>query len=130
MENIPFKSVRVLQWFAVLFKKIMKKFELILSFVFGVALLGCSDDIVEDNPGLNEPPVDEEDDSKEIQAPEGYELIWADEFDEPGQPNEEFWSFENGFVRNEELQWYQAENAEIENGLLTIEGRRERVKNL
>jgi beta-glucanase (GH16 family) len=107
----------------------MKKFGLVLSFVLGFTLLGCSDDIEEDNPGLNEPPVEEEDDSKDIQVPDGYELEWADEFDEPGQPNAEFWSFENGFVRNEELQWYQSENAEIDNGLLTIEARRERIKN-
>ncbi|MFO7852742.1 MAG: glycoside hydrolase family 16 protein [Bacteroidota bacterium] len=73
--------------------------------------------------------VKQKGESKDIKAPEGYKLVWADEFDEPGLPNAEFWSFENGFVRNEELQWYQSENAEIENGLLTIEGRRERVKN-
>jgi beta-glucanase (GH16 family) len=107
----------------------MIKFGLVLSFVFWFVFIGCSDEIEKDSPDIIEPPVVEEDDSDEIQVPEGYELIWADEFDEPGQPNAEFWSFENGFVRNEELQWYQPENAEIENGILTIEGRRESVKN-
>ena len=31
------------------------------------------------------------------------------------------WRFEKGFVRNQELQWYQEENAWCENGLLIIE---------
>lgn len=64
-------------------------------------------------------------------APEypGYELIWADEFDREGAPDAEHWSFENGFVRNEEAQWYQPGNASVRAGFLIIEGRRERVAN-
>jgi len=59
----------------------------------------------------------------------GYELVWQEEFEGNGKPNEAFWSYEKGFVRNNELQYYQAENAEVSNGLLVIEGRREEVKN-
>lgn len=58
-----------------------------------------------------------------------YRLVWADEFDENGPPNPANWSFERGFVRNEELQWYQSENAFCENGHLVIEARREKLDN-
>ena len=61
--------------------------------------------------------------------PNGYKLLWADEFEEGNKPNPEFWSYENGFVRNEELQWYQSENAIIQNGNLRILGKKESVKN-
>jgi hypothetical protein len=40
-----------------------------------------------------------------------YQLTWADEFDQSGRPNPQNWTYENGFVRNEELQWYQPQNA-------------------
>ena len=59
----------------------------------------------------------------------GYELAWADEFDRDGAPDPKKWTYERGFVRNQELQWYQPENASISRGLLTIEARRERVAN-
>ena len=62
-------------------------------------------------------------------VPEGYKLIWADEFEDGTKPNPSFWSYENGFVRNEELQWYQAENANIQDGKLVISGKKESVKN-
>jgi len=60
---------------------------------------------------------------------EGYELVWSDEFDVDGRPNPEKWEYEKGFVRNRELQWYQPENAFVEDGKLIIEGRRERKAN-
>lgn len=62
-------------------------------------------------------------------AMEGYELVWHDEFNEGTKPDTSDWSYEHGFVRNEELQWYQSVNARIEEGRLIIEGRREQVKN-
>ena len=58
-----------------------------------------------------------------------YELVWADEFNEDGKPDPSDWTYEHGFVRNEELQWYQRGNAFVEDGLLVIEGRRERRSN-
>src|SRR5688572_29068041 len=60
---------------------------------------------------------------------DGYDLVWADEFNIDGPPNPENWAFERGFVRNEELQWYRRENARCEGGMLVIEARRERVEN-
>jgi len=62
-------------------------------------------------------------------VPAGYKMVWADEFDKAGPPDPCNWTYERGFVRNEELQWYQPQNARCENGLLIIEGRRERKLN-
>lgn len=59
----------------------------------------------------------------------GYALVWADEFNRDGEPDPKNWTYERGFVRNRELQWYQPANARVANGLLTIEARRERVVN-
>ena len=58
-----------------------------------------------------------------------YSLVWADEFDKDGAPDPANWTYERGFVRNEELQWYQPDNARVEHGMLVIEARRERIAN-
>ncbi len=63
------------------------------------------------------------------QENEGYRLVWSEEFNTPGVPDTTTWTFEKGFVRNDELQWYQQENAICEDGLLKIIGKRERVRN-
>lgn len=57
-----------------------------------------------------------------------YHLVWSDEFDEDGPPNESNWNFEEGFQRNREDQWYQKNNAYCKNGLLIIEARKEPQK--
>ncbi|HEV8548919.1 MAG TPA: glycoside hydrolase family 16 protein [Polyangiaceae bacterium] len=67
--------------------------------------------------------------SGDIEIPDGYTLVWHDEFDVDGAPDPKNWKFETGFVRNEEDQWYQKDNATVEGGLLVIEGRKEQVKN-
>ncbi len=54
-----------------------------------------------------------------------YMLVWSDEFNGNGSVNPADWSFENGFVRNEEVQWYQSQNATQQGGNLIIEGRKE-----
>jgi beta-glucanase (GH16 family) len=59
----------------------------------------------------------------------GYKLVWSDEFDSDGAPNPKNWDFEHGFVRNDEFQWYQKQNAACRDGLLVIEARRERITN-
>lgn len=56
-------------------------------------------------------------------------LLWSDEFDVDGSVDSTKWKFEEGFVRNEELQWYQEDNAIQENGYLVIEGRSEQRPN-
>lgn len=60
---------------------------------------------------------------------EEYKLVWADEFDKIGKPDPANWVYEQGFVRNRELQWYQPENASCKSGRLVIEGREERQRN-
>ena len=54
-----------------------------------------------------------------------YTLVWSDEFNGTGAVNSSNWTFENGFVRNEELQWYQSANTIQQDGNLVIEGRKE-----
>jgi beta-glucanase (GH16 family) len=61
--------------------------------------------------------------------PSGYTLVWSDEFTTTGAPDPNNWTFETGFVRNQELQWYQPQNARVEHGVLVIEARRERHAN-
>ncbi len=62
-------------------------------------------------------------------APAGYTLAWHDEFNNTGKPDSTNWTYEKGFVRNEELQWYQPDNATCKNGVLLIEGRKEKITN-
>ena len=59
-----------------------------------------------------------------------YQLVWSDEFEVDGKLKSQDWTFERGFIRNNELQWYQPENAFCENGKLIIEGRKENKPNL
>ncbi|HMI02075.1 MAG TPA: glycoside hydrolase family 16 protein [Pedobacter sp.] len=58
-----------------------------------------------------------------------YKLVWAEEFNKKDKPDPANWKFEQGFVRNQELQWYQTDNAWCENGVLIIEGRKETKAN-
>ncbi|MDQ6471574.1 glycoside hydrolase family 16 protein [Flavobacterium sp. LHD-80] len=58
-----------------------------------------------------------------------YKLVWSDEFSKNGVPNEKNWNYESGFVRNEENQWYQKENAYCKDGFLIIEAREENRAN-
>jgi beta-glucanase (GH16 family) len=59
----------------------------------------------------------------------GMTLVWNDEFNVDGKPDTACWRYETGFVRNQELQWYQKENAKCTGGVLLIEGRQDKVKN-
>ena len=61
-----------------------------------------------------------------IKKIDGYKLVWSDEFNKDGDLDKGNWRFENGFVRNEELQWYQPGNAWCENGELIIEAHKEK----
>ena len=63
------------------------------------------------------------------QLPSGYQLVWQEEFEKEGAVSDENWNFEKGFVRNNEMQWYQEANAGQKGGMLFIEGRREKVAN-
>ena len=62
-----------------------------------------------------------------VQAGE-WSLVWSDEFNYTGLPNQEKWDYERGFVRNRESQYYtkeRKENARVEDGCLVIEARKE-----
>lgn len=59
----------------------------------------------------------------------GYVLVWQDEFDQSGKVDSTKWNFEKGFVRNQELQWYQEDNAIVNDGYLVITGKREAIPN-
>jgi beta-glucanase (GH16 family) len=63
------------------------------------------------------------------EAKREWKLAWHDEFDRDGAPDPANWDFEHGFIRNQELQYYQAENATCRNGTLVIEARREHKPN-
>ena len=55
-----------------------------------------------------------------------WKLEWADEFNEGTAPNPSKWTYEKGYIRNNEAQYYtenRRENARIENGNLVIEAR-------
>ena len=61
---------------------------------------------------------------------DGMKLVWDDEFNGTGRPDETKWNFETGFQRNHEDQWYQKDNAYLDGkGALVIEGRKETVQN-
>lgn len=60
---------------------------------------------------------------------EKYKLVWNDEFLINGTPDEKNWNYETGFVRNQESQWYQKENAFCKDGFLIIEARNENRAN-
>lgn len=57
-----------------------------------------------------------------------WELVWEDNFDVAGLPNETIWDYEEGYIRNSEAQYYakkRLENARAENGSLVIEARKD-----
>lgn len=62
-------------------------------------------------------------------AQENYKLVWSDEFNRDGLLDSTVWNYENGFARNEELQWYQPDNAHCKGGCLIIEARKEKRLN-
>ncbi|MCX6997297.1 MAG: glycoside hydrolase family 16 protein [Kiritimatiellaeota bacterium] len=64
--------------------------------------------------------------------PAKWQLVWGDEFNYTGLPDPKKWDYEEGFVRNNEPQWYtrgRLENARVEHGTLIIAARQEPFKN-
>ena len=59
----------------------------------------------------------------------GLKLVFNEEFNYSGKPDTTIWSYELGFVRNNELQWYQTDNASCKDGRLLIEGRKTEFPN-
>jgi beta-glucanase (GH16 family) len=54
-----------------------------------------------------------------------WKKVWSDEFDGSGPIDSQRWTFEEGRVRNKEMQIYTRSNARRENGVLVIEARKE-----
>lgn len=67
--------------------------------------------------------------NKAAEAPEGYELVWADEFDVDGAPNDANWSYQlmrKGQVNNEEQEYVNSlDNAWVEDGILHVKAIKE-----
>lgn len=60
-----------------------------------------------------------------------WKLEWSDEFNKGTSPDPRYWTYEKGFLRNGEAQYYtedRRENARIENGKLVIEARKDHWK--
>lgn len=62
---------------------------------------------------------------------QGYKLIWSDEFNQPGKPDPTKWTYEYGFIANQEKQYYtdSLKNARVEDGHLIIEAHKDKVPN-
>lgn len=61
-----------------------------------------------------------------------WKLIWQDEFNYTGTPDTSKWSYEVGHIRNNEQQYYtyaRKENVWVNNGVLCITGRKEKISN-
>lgn len=60
----------------------------------------------------------------------GWELDWSDEFNYTGKPDSTKWTYEDGFIRNHEPQYYtdRLENVRVENGVLVIEAHKEQYR--
>jgi beta-glucanase (GH16 family) len=59
----------------------------------------------------------------------GKKLVWNDEFNVDGKPNTANWKPETGFVRNNELQYYQLANVNCVGGVCLFTGKRDTVIN-
>ncbi len=94
----------------------------VLSVVAVLALSGCNGG---KSPDSDYNPLRK---GAKVTQYEGMKLVWHDEFDVDGRPGPD-WTYEKGFVRNHELQWYQEDNCFVENGTLVLEARRDSVVN-
>ena len=60
-----------------------------------------------------------------------YKLVWSDEFNYSGKPDSTKWTYDIGFIANQEKQYYtdSLKNAFVEDGHLIIEARKETIAN-
>nr|WP_297165198.1 glycoside hydrolase family 16 protein [uncultured Dysgonomonas sp.] len=69
-----------------------------------------------------------EDNHQEKLVSDNYQLVWSDEFNYEGLPDSSNWTFEEGYRRNNEPQFYtknRLENVSVGNGILKIKARNE-----
>lgn len=65
------------------------------------------------------------------QEAETRKLLWSDEFNYSGLPDSTKWQYEEGFIRNQEAQYYTKErlkNTQVKDGVLTITAHKEDFK--
>lgn len=65
---------------------------------------------------------------RNLASSDEWELVWSDEFDGEGLPDPDKWGYEEGYIRNDEKQFYTRErekNVRMEDGNLIIEAHRE-----
>lgn len=82
----------------------------------------------ESDTNTNKPPIENYKIGDQLLSGDSLELAWADEFNTDGMVNTADWTYEKGFVRNQEIQYYtedRADNCRIEGGYLIITGRKE-----
>ncbi|MBP0905403.1 glycerophosphodiester phosphodiesterase family protein [Mariniflexile gromovii] len=62
---------------------------------------------------------------------QGYKLVWSDEFNYKGKPDNTKWAYDYGFISNQEKQYFtdSLKNARVENGHLIIEAHKEKIAN-
>lgn len=58
-----------------------------------------------------------------------WKLVHEEDFSRRGSLDASFWSTEEGFIRNQEEQYYRAANVSVQSGALVLEARRETVPN-
>jgi beta-glucanase (GH16 family) len=118
--------------------KNMKKIIFILPAVFVLMCSCCSDDhdSTKPTPWPKDPNEQEEEDKSGIDRTYAVghqledkqtQLVWTDEFDSD-ELNLDYWTYERGYVRNSEVQYYtvgRKENCKLENGMLVLTGRKE-----
>lgn len=105
-----------IQLFPYIYPKIRSTVQHILSFLLVLVSIISGINLNGQQPILPDPPA-------------GYRLVFHDEFDYNGAPDSSKWSFETGFIRNHEPQWYRPQNAQVGNGMLTITVRKESFRN-
>lgn len=100
----------------------MKRFFVLIFLIAALFVMNCSSQ-------TNEP-----ENTSETPALDGYQLVWADEFNYTGLPDSKKWGYDvanPGWV-NDEAQAYYAnrqENSRVENGKLIIEARLDNYQN-
>lgn len=70
--------------------------------------------------------VNKQNQTAETKSATTWELVWEDNFEGNGLPDSSIWGYEEGYIRNQEAQYYtraRPENARAEEGNLVIEAR-------
>jgi beta-glucanase (GH16 family) len=94
----------------------------LLSFMMALVVLSCKK--TADVNGIYS--------AQKSEARSSFQLVWADEFNYSGLPDSNFWTYETGFVRNNESQYYVAKrlaNSKVQNGSLIITAQNDNYKN-